>query len=272
MSVKSALNKLHTIEADMIAGARELNGQEARYLVDTFYQMQEFRKATANQARAMSASGEPHAIIDSVLVHTGALEEFVAGALTPYVRSTRPGRWMLAQSGVGPILAANMLAHLDVTKTATAGGFWRFAGLDPSLKWGKGQKRPYNARLKTACWKLSDSFVKLGSKDAYYAKVYRERKAFEVSRNDAGEFAEQAKTALVEKNYGKETEARKAYEQGKLPPGRLDLRARRYAVKLFLAHLHHVMYEDHYGEPPPKPYAIEHLGHAHYLAPPGEVA
>jgi hypothetical protein len=54
-----------------------------------------------------------------------------------------------------------------------------------------------------------------------------------------------------------------------LPPAQIDNRARRYAVKLFLAHLHHVWYETEFGEAPPKPYPIAIMGHAHYIMPPG---
>jgi hypothetical protein len=44
---------------------------------------------------------------------------------------------------------------------------------------------------------------------------------------------------------------------------RLDLRARRYAVKLFLSGYHEAAYRLHYGTVPPEPYAIDILGHAH---------
>jgi hypothetical protein len=53
-----------------------------------------------------------------------------------------------------------------------------------------------------------------------------------------------------------------------LPPARIHRRAVRYAVKLFLAHYHHVAYEVEFGEPPPKPYVIEHLGHVDFIGPP----
>jgi hypothetical protein len=41
--------------------------------------------------------------------------------------------------------------------------------------------------------------------------------------------------------------------------------ARRWAVKIFLSHVHQVMYYDHFKEAPPRPFAIEHLGHAHMI-------
>lgn len=260
------------LERDMVKAIRELHGEsgfpEMRYLVDAYYQMQELRKAADNQIRSMET--EPHGIIDWLAVQVASMEKQVARALEAYAGTTPPGRWLLNQPGIGPVLAANFLAHLDVTKSSTAGGFWRFAGLDPTLEWKKGEKRPFNARLKTACWKASDSWVKLGTRtDSLYAKLYRERKAQEIERNERGEFAEQAKAKLEKFKIGKSTDAYAAYSTGKLPPAHLDARARRYVMKIFLSHLHHVMYEDHYGEAPPKPFVIEHGGHAHVIAVPG---
>ena len=50
-----------------------------------------------------------------------------------------------------------------------------------------------------------------------------------------------------------------------MPDFNIDARARRYAVKIFLSHLHAVMYWEEYKKAPPKPFAIQHLGHAHEI-------
>lgn len=119
-------------------------------------------------------------------------------------------------------------------------------------------------------WKLGESFVKVsGYDDAFYGKLYKQRKEIEVAKNEAGEFAEQAKTKLEKFKIGKDTDAYAAYIQGKLPPAHIHARAKRYAIKLLLAHLHEVMYKDHFKKDPPLPYAIGILGHAHTIAPPG---
>ena len=88
--------------------------------------------------------------------------------------------------------------------------------------------------------------------------------------NEAGEFSDQAADALEKKNYDKTTEAYKAYIEGKLPPAQIHARARRYAVKLFLSHVHQVMFEDYYKTDAPKPYCFEKLeeDHRHFIAPP----
>jgi hypothetical protein len=130
--------------------------------------------------------------------------------------------------------------------------------------------RPYNADLKVLCWKIGDSFVKQSNRhDAYYGSIYRRRKTQEVERNDARAFADQAAATLRDRRIVDKT-LRATYEDGKLPAGRLDLRARRYAVKLFLAHWWTVAYVAHFHTEPPAPYPIAYLGHAHVIeVPPG---
>lgn len=174
--------------------------------------------------------------------------------------------------GIGPVITAGLLSTLDVRKCKTAGHFWRFAGLDPTMKWEKGQKRPWNARLKCLCaFKVGESFVKVqGREKDFYGKLFAERKAQETDGNVRGNYAERAKESLAAKNFGKETEARKAYEAGHLPKAHIHARARRWTVKLFLSHVHHAMYEDYFGSPPPVPYVFSHCegDHRHYISPP----
>jgi hypothetical protein len=240
-------------------------------LVDYYYAVQGYRIQAHGQHRAIaqeSDKGSSHlfGIVGSAM-HD--LEEQIADALGAYAKAHRPGRWALGITGIGPIITAGLLAHIDIEKAPTVGHIWRFAGLDPSVRWEKGQKRPWNADLKVLCWKIGDSFVKnKGRITDDYGKVYAERKDLEVARNEAGVFADTAAATLAQKNF-RDAETRAIYESGKLPAGRLDARARRYAVKLFLAHLHHVMHECHYGTKPPMPYILaNNPAHTHYLAPP----
>ena len=140
--------------------------------------------------------------------------------------------------GVGPIAASGFLAYIDIAKAPTVGHIWRFAGLDPTVSWNKGCKRPWCAALKRQAWLLGESFVKVSGREAdVYGKVYKVRKELEVSRNTAGLYAEQAAHALLTKKYDPSTEAYKAYIEGRLPDARIHMRAKRYAVKLPLSPL-----------------------------------
>ena len=73
-------------------------------------------------------------------------------------------------------------------------------------------KRPWNAALKTLCWKLGESFVKVQSNEAdVYGKLYAQRKAEEIIKNEAGDFADQARAVLEKKKLGHSTDAYKWY-------------------------------------------------------------
>ena len=265
--IVEAIRKLSKDEKN---AAITLGKDEARFLVDAYYNLQDNRIRADSQVRSMSKDGEPHATLQWLADMNRTLEESIKSALDVYSGASAVGRWMRSQKGIGPVIAAGFLAHLDITKAETAGAFWSFAGLDPRKTWGKGEKRPWNADLKVLCWKLGESFVKVsGYEDAFYGRLYKERKALEIERNERGEFADQAAAKLEKYNIKKTTDAYKAYSQGKLPPAHIHARATRYAVKLFLSHLHHIMYVDHHGKDPPLPYAIGILNHAHKINPPG---
>jgi hypothetical protein len=197
------------------------------------------------------------------------LENQIKRALEKYAKSIVVGNWALAQKGIGPIITAGLLAHIDIERAPTVGHIWRFAGLDPTQSWEKGKKRPWNASLKTLCWKIGESFVKVSNKDdAFYGELYKVRKELETKRNERNEFSEQATKKLQTTKIGKDTDAYKYYSRGQLPPAHIHARAKRYAVKMFLSHFHDVWYRDFFKTAPPKPFAIDHLGHAHYLPPP----
>lgn len=269
-SVGVIVEAIRKLTKDEKQAAVTLGKDEARFLVDAYYQLQDNRIRSDGQVRSMSKDGEPHATLQWLANMNRTLEESIKAALDAYSNASPVGRWMRSQKGIGPVIAAGFLAHLDITKAETAGAFWSFAGLDPRKTWDKGQKRPWNADLKVLCWKLGESFVKVsGHEDAFYGKLYKERKALEIERNERGEFADQAAAKLEKFKIGKTTDAYKAYSVGKLPPAHIHARATRFAVKIFLSNLHHIMYVDHHGKEPPLPYAIGILGHAHMIKPPG---
>ena len=249
---------------DLRANAATMSTAEARFVVDLYYSVQDYRIAAANQVRALTEDGEPVAFLDWTFSTMRTVEEEAKQWLDVYSTASPAGVWSRSIVGIGPVIAAGLLAHIDITRAPTVGHIWSFAGLNPTATWGKGEKRPWNARLKVLAWKLGESFVKVsGHEQDVYGHLYAERKQYEIERNERGELAEQAAGALKAKRIGEDTGARKHYEAGRLPPAHIHARAKRWAVKLLLADWHHVAYEAHYGTLPPKPYVIEHLGHVH---------
>jgi hypothetical protein len=261
------IESVNRLTRDLANAASTMTADEARFLVDAYYAMQENRKRSDNQVRAMK--DEPHVVLAWLAEQSDTLENQIKRGLEKYTDQQPIGAWAKSVFGIGPVITAGMIAHIDIEKAPTAGHIWRFAGLDPTVKWEKGQKRPWNASLKTLCWKVGQSFMKFSNADeCVYGKVYRLRKQYEIDRNERGDNAATAAAILEARKIGKSTEAYKHLSGGKLPPAQIDARARRYAVKLFLSHLQLVWWWLEKGTLPPKPYAVVHLEHAHMIAPP----
>ncbi|HZT29389.1 MAG TPA: transposase [Bryobacteraceae bacterium] len=257
------------LQRDLVKAAVSLSIDEARYLVDAYYAMQEHRKAAANQVRALAESKEPHEVLRWLFEQNETVEKQIRRALNSWTDGLPAARWAKSIVGIGPVISAGLAAHIDISRCATVGRIWRFAGLDPTVEWKKGERRPWNAGLKCLCWKIGESFVKVsGRPDDFYGQLYLQRKQIEQERNEAGKFADQAPYKLERFNIGKSTDAYQAYAAGKLPPAHIHARAKRWVVKLFLAHYHHVAWTLATGTPPPKPYVISILGHADMIQPP----
>lgn len=275
------------LDAERVLEAENLTMPEIRFTVANYYAAQEMRKRIDMQLRhqgdkpLLSYTGDSFAVIE---VQVCRVLERAASAHVA-------GRWLLSQHGIGPVISSGMLAHIDMEweecteclkkksfgcecgkpfKTVvceTAGRVWRFAGLDPTSKWNKGERRPWNAQLKQICWHAGECFKRTsGSDKSFYGDIYRKRKEYEVQRNDTGGNAERAKTYKVSGDATEKT--KKALASGKLPDGQLDRQATRYAVKMLLSHLHLVMFWDKYRKVSAKPFALSILGHAHEIVPP----
>lgn len=323
----TGLSTVTKLTRDIKNASATLTDREARYLVDTYYQMQDQRIRAGGQVRSMGDTQEPHQTLAFFAGQAETLEDQVKRALDAYSLSSEVGRWSRSVCGIGPVIAAGLMAHIDIAECETAGTIWRFAGLDPTVKWkgsddcrtwlreriqgqpdlddvimaakhwgrdsetllrfastdivtGEAKKltieslasalarRPWNASLKTLCWKIGESFIKVkGREDGVYGHLYAERKAYEQQKNAAGDYKDLAERILASKNFRGDTVTKRAYQEGRLSDGHIHARARRWAVKIFLSHWHEVAYLDHFKKAPPAPFAIAILGHAHKIDP-----
>lgn len=277
------LTPVARLSRDLVNAARTISDAEARFLVDAYYSMQDQRIRADGQIRSIVKNPvetgevdpdtgevvravEPHDVLTWLSEQNSTLEAQVKRALERYVAGHVVGEWLIGVHGIGPVISAGLLAHIDINRAPTAGHIWRFAGLDPTVKWEKKTKRPWNAQLKVLCWKAGESFVKFHNKDeCFYGKLWKKQKEIYIQRNEAGAYADRAAQILTEKKFKKDTDAYKAYSTGRFPPAHVHAMARRYAVKLFLSHLHAEMHRRILGTDPPFPYPIAHLGHAHMI-------
>ena len=254
--------KKYPLPTEKVLEAANLSAAELRLLVSNYYQAQEMRKRADMQLRHLGDK-QPLWISTYMAESFADIEQQISKAFDKLLISP-VAMWIKAQRGVGPIIAAGLLAHIDISKAPTVGHIWRFAGLDPTLKWEKGQKRPFNADLKQITWHMGQCFMKQSNDpDCFYGRLYRQRKQFEIERNEAGGNAERAKAFKISPGATKSVKDKLA--AGQMPDFNIDARARRYAVKIFLSHLHAIWFWHEFKRIPPKPFVIQHLGHAHEI-------
>lgn len=296
------LESIVRLTRDLRNASITLGEREARFLVDAYYAMQRDRIRAAHQNRTLTDNTEPHDVLLWLQAQRDTIERQIARALDAYSGGLLIGQWARSQVGIGPIIAAGLACHIyvgdwcevchrhteeackrdqedsksphdwrPVCSCPSAGHIWRFAGLDPTVVWKANTKRPWNGSLKRLCFLIGESFVKVsGNPDAVYGHAYVVRKARETEKNERGDYADQAKQALADKKWRDDTTAKKSYEAGILPPGRIHMRAKRWAVKLFLSHYHQVAYEIAYKKAPPLPYIMARDPdlHTHFVGPP----
>lgn len=344
------LNPIQLLTKDLKNSSRTLLDHEARFLVDNYYTMQDNRIRASAQVREMNKSEEPNLVLDWLEQQNRSLENQIKCALEKYAKSKPIGEWMLSICGIGPVITAGLLAHIDIKKCPSACNIFSYAGYNPyqgyyevnymntgdlpkifprtsfymrknenntfsgwfvnvnneielkqisaeeidhvklpepgttitdqklidliisifgrliPKRWEKGSKRPFNATLKTLFWKIGESFIKHSSKPSdCYGKYYHMRKEQEIAYNAMGRFADISKKKLVDNKIGKTTDAYKSYIEGKLPPAHIHARARRYAVKLFISHMHAVWFQYEFGVAPARPFVLTLSGHEHMI-------
>ena len=333
---ESRIAPLRLLRSDLKKAATRMSDKEERYLVDLYYQIQDFRKASGNQISQMKKAKEPAGVITWAFDTFDMMEGEIKKALDVYtdVEATGMGLWAKSIFGIGEVISAGLLAHINLepwkcvkplrgkakpctqrvphvgsrcgpVPIKTVGAIWRFGGYDPTVRWEKGQKRPWNAQLKTLFWKIGESFVKFqGSPECYYGQLFANKKAEEIKKDDRGDFADQAVEVLRNKNIGKDTDAYPWYHgeypkgtmakfqaipsippekrmeflkkarqaRGEriamLPPGHIHARSKRWAVKIFLSHWFEEAFRTRYKKDPPMPYVVAILGHTkRYEAP-----
>ena len=119
---------------------------EARFLIDNYYQIQQMRINTANQIRALSQGADnksskeelnDNKITTSMLLFNQycTMEDNAKKLLQNFIDSNYLSRWASKVTGIGPVLAASLAAYLHIEKEEDgstkmhAGSWWSYAGL-----------------------------------------------------------------------------------------------------------------------------------------------
>jgi len=130
------------LRKDLRRAAQTLTPQNVRLLIDLYYQIQRQPIRLANTVDGEAQNPVPlNQFIEFLYASHIGLEQLIVQAMEAHTRQSRPGRWLLSQYGVGPVIAAGLLAHLlPGGIPAVVGPWWRLAGQDPSSVWYSTEK------------------------------------------------------------------------------------------------------------------------------------
>lgn len=195
-------------------------------------------------------------------IGTSSISEYVLLCKSASACTTSMIQYAAEQTGRKPVnVAAGVRHNLEVKKNKSS--VMTVGDLGSYLA-----KPPYNRDTKKRMYQIGESFVKQSHRPkSLYGRLYLERKAYEVSKNENGDYADQAARMLQEKNYNKETDTYKSLITGKLSPAHINMRAIRWTEKLFLSHVHEAMWWEKYHDTPPQPYIVAYGNHHDYVAP-----
>ena len=129
------------LDKEVVLSAAKLTNAEARLVISGYYMAQDQRKAFDSGARHVGDKGpEAENFLEYISDISATLEKEMSKSLSEYVKGAGPvGDWMTAQVGIGPVISAGCLAHIDMDQCPTAGHIWSFAGLNPERKWNSAE-------------------------------------------------------------------------------------------------------------------------------------
>ena len=241
-----------------------LNRQEGVSLIRTYYQIQKHRVGLGNQVFAIISDKirelmddpefdlpqgledllkfrdeEMEGIKTQLEIYWQSLyetEKQISKDLLYSIRDTEIyQQFLLPVKGIGPVLGANLIYHIDISKSLYVSSLWKYAGLGVNDKGAadkltKGEKATWNPDLKRACFLIGQSFIKAGSQ---YRQFFDSRREREHVIN------------------------LKRPEKEKLTDGHIARRATRYMVKQFLSDLY-VHWRQIEGLPVNRPWITEY--------------
>jgi len=144
---------------------------------------------------------------------------------------------MVKVKGVGLINASLVVAMIDIERASTVSALWRYAGYGVTDgkrdHYTKGESAKFNRRLKIACRKVGEQFMMHNSP---YKRIYDSSRDYYLANRPEWIPLRQHNAALDR------------------------------MIKIWLQHLW-IIWREMEGLPTNQPYAMDRLGHEHYLRP-----
>lgn len=189
---------------DLRLASETMTPDEARFLVDSYYNTQKNRLRTASQIRTMEKSGEPHSVLVWLSQQSKFLEGQIKNALDQYSKNHPVGAWAQSVVGIGPVIAAGLLAHIDIKKAPTAGHIWSFAGLNNEAAWlgGKEARKAVSAFVDSSLTVDTELLIRIAHKIKCCPKwlsrrVYRAATGLDVPYHNLGRATPEAEYVKI---------------------------------------------------------------------------
>lgn len=134
-TIETGLENVNPFSKEDKAALENLPIEEARTLVDNYYQIQELRKRLGNQISAVERNTDK-STSDNLLTtrylfnNYFKLEKEIKKALDIFTSAQPVGAWLKEIKGIGPVISAGLLAYLDITKAPKPSCFWQYSGLN----------------------------------------------------------------------------------------------------------------------------------------------
>lgn len=119
--ISTKKTKLNTIDS--------VSKEDLKTFVKLYYETQRLRNITSNFVK----DADDENVIEKAFLQDAVdyriIENNIKNQLEAICQSQEVGRWLLGITGIGPALAAGLLANFDVTKAHYASNFTSYAGL-----------------------------------------------------------------------------------------------------------------------------------------------
>jgi len=152
-------------ERRMAEQLKKLKHPRLRILVETYYDIQELRKAAASRLRNYEKfdllTPTLAARLQNLVVDLKRMEQSMAELVEDELESIPIWFHLQKVKGCGPMIAGGLIGWIDdISKADTISSLWRYAGLAPGQKRRAGEKLDYNPKLKDHMWRVGTQLLK----------------------------------------------------------------------------------------------------------------
>lgn len=161
-TINELIPSVEGINKEFIKKIKEVgvSKKETKVLVDNYYQLQEKRLICEGQLRSAIQESDNtvgHELLSWSYNQMRTMEKGYQDILDAVSKSSRVGRWLREIKGIGPTLAAALVAYFDIDKATSAGAFWSYAGLNDNIS--PKMARDKAKQIVEACIKARDGVL-----------------------------------------------------------------------------------------------------------------